>query len=264
MLKNSLIVIFLFLIAGAVFYVTKMPETDDSIASAAEKNVSGAVVVELFTSEGCSSCPAAEEVFGELLKEYGEKKLPVFFLAYHVDYWNYLGWNDRFSSMEFTQRQQSYANAFGLQSVYTPQMIVNGQTEFVGSNRSKAEHAIEKVLSSKSDLQIDLKGCFIQSDSAIKVVYLFSKPSPGVKLNFAVVEQGIARNVTRGENAGKRLIHYNVVRAMKSVSEQEGSEAVIYIPPDVVLENASVIAFAQVEMSMEILAASSINIITKP
>ena len=263
-MKNSLIVIVLFLIAGSVFYVTKMSEADESIAGETDGNISGAAVVELFTSEGCSSCPAAEEVFGELLKEYDEKKLPVFFLAYHVDYWNYLGWIDRFSSMEFTQRQQSYANAFGLQSVYTPQMIVNGQTEFVGSNQSKAKHAIEKILSSKSDLQIDLKGCLIQSDSSIKVVYSVSKPSPGVILNFAVIEQEIVRNVSSGENAGKSLVHRNVVRAMKSVFDQEGSEAVISVPPDVILENASVIVFAQVEKSMEIVAASIISVITKP
>src|ERR1700743_69163 len=89
----------------------------------------GIAVIELFTSEGCSSCPPADELVAKIQKENKDK--PVYILAYHVDYWDRLGWKDSFSNADFTKRQNSYAKVLRLQSVYTPQIIVNGKTEFV-------------------------------------------------------------------------------------------------------------------------------------
>lgn len=246
----------------AAYYIQSRTE-DESYANISEKSKSGIAVVELFTSEGCSSCPAAEELVGELQKKYSEKNLPVYFLAYHVDYWNYLGWVDEFSSKEFTQRQQLYVNAFGLQSAYTPQMIVNGLSEFVGSNRTSAIKAIESALSTNSTLQIDIKGCLIQSDSSVKVIYACD-PLSDVVLHFALVERDLIRGVTRGENSGKRLLHPSVVRAMKSVDDAEQSEVVIPTPRDIVLGNAAVIVLAQKKYGQEIIGASSLNLIAKP
>ncbi len=114
----------------------------------------GFAVLELFTSEGCSSCPPADQLMGEIEKKY--KDHPVYILSYHVDYWNRMGWKDRFSSAQNSQRQQEYSSKLGSQ-VYTPQLVVNGKTEFVGSDRTTVENTISSALNSLSDNKIDLK-----------------------------------------------------------------------------------------------------------
>ena len=107
----------------------------------------GFAVVELFTSEGCSSCPPADELVARIEKESKDK--PVYILAYHVDYWNRLGWKDQFSSADFSKRQNEYANYLHLESVYTPQIVVNGKKEFVGSEEGTLRNVI-KAGSAKS------------------------------------------------------------------------------------------------------------------
>ena len=93
------------------------------------------VIVELFTSQGCSSCPAADKNLTELLRKAELEGQPVYGLSFHVDYWNYIGWKDPYSSKQFTARQQAYRDHFEAESTYTPQMVVNGTTEFIGSNK---------------------------------------------------------------------------------------------------------------------------------
>ncbi|MES2112408.1 MAG: DUF1223 domain-containing protein [Bacteroidota bacterium] len=106
----------------------------------------GFAVIELFTSEGCSSCPSADALVARVEKEATDK--PVYILAYHVDYWNRLGWKDAFTSPEYSARQSQYADWLNLSSVYTPQIVVNGRKEFVGSEEGTLRNAI------KSDLEI--------------------------------------------------------------------------------------------------------------
>jgi hypothetical protein len=101
------------------------------------------VIVELFSSQGCSSCPAADELFNQLAKQPQQGSARMYFLSFHVDYWDYLGWKDPFSNPEFTKRQYKYANILGERSTYTPQMIVNGRQAFIGSDRGKAKRFIK-------------------------------------------------------------------------------------------------------------------------
>src|SRR5258706_14663017 len=103
----------------------------------------GFAVVELFTSEGCSSCPPADEAMIKLAKEFPEH---VYFLAYHVDYWDYIGWKDQFSNADYTKRQDKYAEEFKLNSIYTPQVVINGEKELVGSRESKIRTDIQQEL----------------------------------------------------------------------------------------------------------------------
>ena len=109
-------------------------------------------VLELFTSEGCSSCPPADELLPELAK-LDSNIIP---LSFHVDYWNRLGWTDPFSSSENSDRQRIYADFWKLESVYTPELVINGEYEVVGSNRSAAENAINKILQEKSKVKINI------------------------------------------------------------------------------------------------------------
>src|SRR5882762_6051809 len=118
--------------------------TESEAAKPADANATP-VVVELFTSEGCSSCPPADEVLSKLDKMQPIQGVEVIALGEHVDYWNKLGWIDPYSSAEFSNRQSSYADAFGQESVYTPQMIVDGRDEFAGGNGNKAHDAIIKA-----------------------------------------------------------------------------------------------------------------------
>src|SRR5258706_5818556 len=103
----------------------------------------GLAVVELFTSEGCSSCTPADEAMIKLAKEFPEH---VYFLAYHVDYWDYIGWKDQFSNADYTKRQDKYAEVFKLNSIYTPQVVINGEKELVGSRESQIRTDIQQEL----------------------------------------------------------------------------------------------------------------------
>ena len=127
-----------------------------SFMAVSKKRVAdGFAVVELFTSEGCSSCPPADELVARIQKENSDQ--PVYILSFHVDYWNNLGWKDPFSSAAYSKRQKEYANRLNLQSIYTPQVIVNGRTEFVGSDEGKMLNAIKSNLQKNSASLMTLK-----------------------------------------------------------------------------------------------------------
>ncbi len=115
------------------------------------KTAKGVAVLELYTSEGCSSCPSADDVLRGVL---GQEN--VFALAFHVTYWNRLGWKDSFSQKVFDERQYLYSNRFAKEGVYTPQLVVNGTSELVGSRKSQVEAAIKKALAKPAPVQIDL------------------------------------------------------------------------------------------------------------
>jgi hypothetical protein len=114
------------------------------------------VVVELFTSQGCSSCPAADKNLADLIEKAEAKGQLIIGLSFHVDYWNYIGWKDPYSKSDFTERQRKYASHLNSESVYTPQMIVNGEKEFVGSDKSSATTQITKALQNKMLFNISI------------------------------------------------------------------------------------------------------------
>src|ERR1043166_2480441 len=122
------------------------------IAKKIPGSFSGFALLELFTSEGCSSCPPADRLLPQLAAE-NPNIIP---LSMHVDYWNHLGWTDPFSNAEFSERQRLYAGQFHLESIYTPQLIVNGEYELVGSNRTAADQDIKKVLNEKAGVEITI------------------------------------------------------------------------------------------------------------
>src|SRR5215469_7183909 len=117
-----------------------------------------AVVVELFTSEGCSSCPPADELLGRLRQEKLADGLEVIPLGLHVDYWNFQGWTDRFSSSDYTDRQNKYAARFATEGPYTPQMVVDGDQQFVGNDSSRARQAILKAAGTPESATVEISG----------------------------------------------------------------------------------------------------------
>jgi hypothetical protein len=173
-----------------------------------EANDKGFAVVELFTSEGCSSCPPADNLMASIENDIGKKA--IYILAYHVDYWDRLGWKDNFSQAAFTKRQRGYAELLHLNSVYTPQVVVNGKKEFVGSNKKALEDAIESSLLDSSIITLEVKSTI--SNNVVNVEYE-TNGSAG-KLDFvgSILQKSGQTVVKSGENAGRKLTHVQIVR----------------------------------------------------
>jgi hypothetical protein len=172
-----------------------------------------AVVVELFTSEGCSSCPPADELLGRIRQEKLPDGLEVIPLGLHVDYWNYLGWTDRFASSAYTQRQSNYATRFHIQGPYTPQMVVDGSTEFVGSDVRRARQAIVQAgqQPGKADVEI--------TAAAPDKLAILIKAAPAVsgEVMLVITEDNLKTIVRSGENGGRELRHTAVVHELRSL-----------------------------------------------
>jgi hypothetical protein len=166
----------------------------------------GVAVLELFTSEGCSSCPPADDVLRDLAKDSN-----VVALSFHVTYWNRLGWKDSFSQKIFDERQYRYAEKFKENGVYTPQAVINGETGMVGSKRGDVSKAVKLALETPALVKMTVKTTV--KDDEIVVNYTLSGEVPkDAVLQFALVESGFATKVKRGENNGQTLKHDNVVR----------------------------------------------------
>ena len=210
-------------------------------------------VVELFTSEGCSSCPPADTLLGELSTDHRAGLFP---LAFHVDYWDRLGWADPYASAASTRRQYAYAKAFGSEQVYTPQMVVNGRSEFVGSNRARAADAIKSALKQPAAAVVDLTAK--RDGRTLTITYAVKAPAGSV-LTLAAAERGLATKVRRGENAGKTLRHENVVRAFATVplSGEGTGRATLDLPADASPANITIVAYAQNPNTMSVLGASA-------
>ncbi len=178
-----------------------------------------AVLVELFTSEGCSSCPPADALLAKLLETQPVAGAEIVPLELHVDYWDRLGWRDPFSSAAFSRRQEEYSHVFGPERVYTPQMVVDGANEFVGSDARLAAGAIKKAaalphlpLSVSADLQDGTARISVAAPSAPEGA------TEKIRVMVAVVEDGLTSSVKHGENAGRTLTHAAVTRRLETIS----------------------------------------------
>jgi len=176
----------------------------------------GFAVVELFTSQGCHSCPPADKILSEIIAGARKSKKPVYAISYHVDYWNKLGWKDPYSSKSFTLRQNNYVSALGGKEVYTPQVFVNGKIAFVGSDPSRLNSEIEKALKSPAKVSLAITKDSLLRDTLF-VSYTSSKSDKNFSLVFSVVQRGVVTKVGKGENSGKTLTHDNVVRAFEII-----------------------------------------------
>jgi hypothetical protein len=164
----------------------------------------GPVLVELFTSEGCSSCPPADLLLARLAQVPN-----VMVLSEHVDYWNSLGWADPFSAAQFSQRQQLYGRRFRLEGPYTPQMVVDGTAEFVGNNAAAADAAIREALHSG---KVTVRVSF--ADAAARVLHIEADAPRKLSVMVALVTDEAVSKVPRGENGGRTLRHVSVVRRL--------------------------------------------------
>lgn len=187
------------------------------------------VVVELFTSEGCSSCPPAEVLLGELARKPG-----IVALAYHVDYWDHLGWKDRFSIPEAAQRQQGYVKRLARSGPFTPQVVVSGDTSLVGSNRA----AVKEALAGDRDaLAIVLS----KAGGNLQIQFAESWREPMEVYLVTYLSEATAK-IERGENARRTLKHFNVVRSFKRLGTWNGKPQHMAAPLAGLPRDASAVA----------------------
>lgn len=186
------------------------------VATADESTRAAApVVVELFTSQGCNSCPPADALLGELTQ-----RPDLIALAFHIDYWNYIGWQDPFSSPEATKRQRDYARSLGLSSVYTPQMVIDGSFDVVGSDRVR----VDRVIAAASQRQ-KLPVAIAASPAGGWVVTIpVGEAAEPATVWLALYDRQHTTPVRRGENAGKTLTDYNIVREFRPIGQWTGAK----------------------------------------
>jgi hypothetical protein len=218
------------------------------------QNSTGFVVVELFTSEGCSSCPSADDAVAQATKDYPQN---VFVLGFHVDYWNRLGWKDEYSSAAYTDRQGQYAAAFSLNGIYTPQAVVNGKTEFVGSDRNRLNRVIKTELN--NDAKFTIQFSSITSDNESVSAQYTTNADEKNNLNIALIQLNAVTNVRRGENSGRTLNHINIVRDFKTIDLAKGKTGKISftIPKGLTANQVKLIAFTQNKTNLNITGAAS-------
>ncbi len=215
---------------------------------------SGVAVVELFTSEGCSSCPPADRLLVDLAGRDDPRLLP---LAFHVDYWNRLGWTDPFSDAAYSRRQRAYARAFGSGRVYTPQLIVNGRRELVGSRRREAQAAVEQALEQPAQALVHVHAD--ATGETVSVVYGVEDAPEGAVLHLALVQRQAEQAVPRGENGGKTLHHANVVRVFETVSAGTGTRS-LALPGGLRPAEVAVIAYVQDPATMQVYGAAQATV----
>ena len=210
------------------------------------------VLIELFTSEGCSDCPPADALLERLDRSQPIGGAEVIVLSEHVDYWNGPGWKDPYSSHEYSQRQNAYASVFGLGSVYTPQMVVDGSFEFVGSDERRAIEAVENA-SKSAKIAVSISSVRLESNHLL-VLHIDAGQLPSssatrtARVLLAIADERDESHVRGGENSGRTLKHIAVLRNLSKVGILDQSSQFsrdVKVSIDHGNENVRLIAFVQ-------------------
>jgi hypothetical protein len=220
----------------------------------------GFAVVELFTSEGCSSCPAADQVLERIAEQAQSSGKAIYALGWHVDYWDYLGWKDPWAAARWSARQRTYAGKLRT-SVYTPQMVVNGRrvVPHAGSE-TDARSAVDEALASTPRVSVALETELDPGGSVLTVRPRVVGAPSGTVLVLALVESGLGSTPTRGENTGRPLEHVNVVREVAEVAAAGNAWATIHLPSDLDPSESRLIGFVQDPDTYAILGAAATSI----
>lgn len=243
---TSLFLTFGLSISAMAFNSNTDSSTTDNAAS------KGFAVVELFTSEGCSSCPPADKLLAKIQEENAGK--PVYLLAFHVDYWNHQGWRDVFSEKDFTKRQYQYANWLNLETVYTPQVVVNGKHELIGSQEETLKRALNIETNSAATAQLNADAQI--EAGKLKLAYQATNAGRSSVLQVALVQKVAHTMVKRGENAGRLLPHVQIVRRIQSFPAAASGNVTLNLPEGFNANEWEVITFLQNTQTGAIVAAS--------
>ena len=234
-------------------------------STTASGTTSRAVVIELFTSEGCSSCPPAADLLTHLRQDLAAKNIQVVPLGFHVDYWNSLGWKDRFSSADYSHRQEQYARSLKVDGPYTPQMVVDGTEEFVGNSARQAERAIGNAARQPEIAVVKLSTTGTDQLS-IEVKAPATAGDAGVLL--AITEDNLSTKIGSGENNGRTLHHAAVVRELRSLGRLHDGSFQASVPikteKDWKREDLRAVVFVQQGDAGKIQGAASVTLVGQP
>lgn len=253
-------------VAAALVLLSLAGHGTGAAASQMSGSARRVVVVELFTSEGCSSCPPADALLKELSEQQKMGDVQIVALEEHVDYWNHLGWRDPYSAAEFSERQNEYSHVFGTDGVYTPQMIVDGQHEFVGSRSLAAREAIQKAASqpkAEVELLASAKSTSGKPAFEVRIKNLNGiTVSGGAELWLVVTEKGLQTDVKAGENSGETLKHAAVVRSLRKIDTMRepagySRQFQAVLEPGWKKENLAVVVLLTEKSSRRIIGASA-------
>ena len=217
------------------------------------------VLAELFTSEGCSSCPPADRILELLGREPPIDGVEVIIMSEHVTYWDHQGWRDPFGSSTFTARQQMYGALFKLESVFTPQLVIDGAAQIVGTDVAGLKLALANAAARpKPQLTVALR-----SDGSGRVMATASGPAlsaAGAELVWAVTEDDLVVEVKRGENARRMLRHAGVVRWMRAGKIGDSATITIPLRAEWKRDHLRVVAFVQSVSSRQVLSVASASV----
>ena len=220
------------------------------------------VLVELFTSEGCSDCPPADKLLATINNKRTAAGQSVIAISEHVTYWNHLGWSDPFSSQAFTDRQNAYGSRFNLDSVYTPQMVVNGTEQFTGSDQAALQRALEKEDSQPSPMALTITSAK-PADGKLAITFNATGdvPTHGIELMAVLVDDADTSSVLRGENSGHTLTHVAVARSLTRIATLKApasQTAQLPLPPKFdATQPHHLILFAQLKDQGRVLAVDT-------
>jgi hypothetical protein len=252
-MKKVLMFLALFISAALVLIFTTASSNGSKVQQPAVKAPEeGFALIELFTSQGCSSCPPADRVLGQYAAGNNENVIAI---AFHVDYWDRLGWRDPFSQALFSDRQRHYASSFGGETVYTPQAVVNGSSELVGSDASKLALAVTKAIAQQPRAFITI-GNVEKLGRKLSFSYTVSGIYNGTVINAALVQRQAATAIRTGENGGLQLTNYNVVRDFTSSNAEQSGHATLTIPDDAATAAFNIVLYLQQDGNGKIVAAS--------
>lgn len=211
--------------------IKTLTDTEETKPRASEEGTYGPIVVlELYTSQGCSSCPPADVLLNKVKKEYRDQ---VFALSYHVDYWNYIGWKDPFSRSQYAEKQSEYNAKFRNRSNYTPQIVVNGRDHFVGSSASKMYANIDTYQKKRAINKVEISNTR-SAKGSVGFNYTISGNVHGKKLRAVLVLDQRTTEIKRGENRNRTLVNSNIVVTEKIISVKENTgSAFLGIPESV-------------------------------
>ena len=216
-------------------------------------------VLELFTSQGCSSCPPADKLLAETISETKKTGRKIYALSFHVDYWNRLGWADPFSNAAYSQRQKNYASILNLDGAYTPQMVVNGSSQFTGSDKYQLTQALNRALKTKASINFTALTASFTANKTINVQYATEGITMAGKINFALIALSETTLIERGENGGHSLQNENVVRQWITIKAAASGQVEFSNYPLPAKENIAVIAYFQQDNNLKITGAAMVK-----
>lgn len=225
-----------------------------------QQGMSPTVLVELFSSEGCSSCPLADAFLTQMMGLADSNRAPVFFLDYHVDIWNLSGWVDKFSDTSFSRRQREYMVKIKQPALFTPMIFVNGGGGLPGGAKKEVGQLINKSMDEDVQTQLSTRAGYVGATNTLILNYEIQGETDSCHLNLVLAYKEVKSDVTAGENKGQLLTHHHTVKDWKwyTIHPSKKGKIEMVLPTDVRLGDLMLVSFVQHDSTWKILATDQL------